>query len=253
MGILEIRGLSRWFSGLRALENILLDVDEGKVISIIGPNGAGKTTLFNCITGLIRPSAGEILFDGCSIVGLKPHKITSIGMARTFQSIRLFSDMTSLENVMVGGHSRTRAGLLGALFRPARVREEERSLVDSSMELLEFVGLNGKHDDMAMNLSYGDQRRLEIARAMNVRPRLLLLDEPAAGMNPSETAALVDLISEINRKGITVLLIEHDMKLVMEISDRVIVLDHGEKISEGSPVEVQKDQVVIDAYLGIEA
>jgi len=254
--ILDVKNLNMNFGGLQALNNVSLHIRRGEIAALIGPNGAGKTTLFNCLTGIYKPTSGNVLLNGPDgkfqrINGLKINTITKLGVARTFQNIRLFGGMTVLENVMIGRHGRSQSGILGAIFRPPSTRREEKSIVDKSYDLLEYIGLAPFVNELARNLPYGAQRRLEIARALATEPRLLLLDEPAAGMNPQETNELDALISQLQKDyELSILLIEHDMKLVMNLAQNIFVLDYGEEIARGAPQEIRNNPMVIKAYLG---
>ncbi|HLW36911.1 MAG TPA: ABC transporter ATP-binding protein [Candidatus Eremiobacteraceae bacterium] len=250
MALLSLRGLTKAFGGLCAVKDLSLDVESGRIVSLIGPNGAGKSTVFNLITGIYEPTSGEIIFEGRCLNGLRPYEVSASGIMRSFQNIRLFAFMTVLENVMVGEHARMRAAIWDGALHTPRARREDAAAQEKALELLEFVGLTRMASEWARNLPYGMQRRLEIARALAGEPKLLLLDEPAAGTNPAEKHALMALVQSIRQRGVTIVLIEHDMRLVMEISDEVHVLDYGEEIAHGTPDQVRRNPRVIEAYLG---
>ncbi len=251
MGLLEVSGLTKKFGGLTAVNDVSISIEQGSISAIIGPNGAGKTTLFNLLTGIYKPDKGTINFDGRSLIGLRPDQVNGAGMSRTFQSIRLFPGMTVVENVMVGMHSRLRISLFQTITRLGGFNNQEKHVREKAAELLDFVGLSDKGDEVSRNLPYGDQRRVEIARALASDPKLVLLDEPTAGMNPNESVEAMTLFRRVrDERGVTVVLIEHDMRVVMGISEKISVLDYGQKIAEGSPVDIRTNPRVVEAYLG---
>lgn len=252
MYLLEVRDLTKHFGGIRAIEEVRFRVMEGSITSIIGPNGAGKTTLFNCLTGITQPTKGRVSFLDTEITGFRPSSIVKLGIARTFQNIRLFKEMSVLENIMVSQHCRTGAGLFASILRGNAFKKEEKIIEEKALEYLELVGLEDFAETLSWNLPYGSQKRLEIARAIATEPRLMLLDEPTAGMNPQETSEMMELIKKLQELGKTIILIEHDMKVVMGISENIVVLDHGVRIAEGTPGEIRKNPLVIEAYLGKE-